>query len=389
MQDRIKELVKKRQLEVTAEDLEVMNAKVQDFIRNAAVTRPTVVLFEPHAWHGQVYPAFIKYFLDLGYDVHLLVNAQEAKMDSLVNCDFPSDRFKMFPFEHFPQTQEFYEFLLNYEYLFLMTTLTHDGFHYALQLEENFLKKYNKENLYCISHELSSLKNEASTFESRMLDNDKVFVLRGGINAKGKELQFISPTDIGNIKTAPKNKKTRFISIGGVWKKNIRDFSELFDAIKSLHGEDFEVVFIGVGRVLLEPYLTPEIEKHITVLGKVPYGELYSEMEKADFILFNINEKSVDYEKYMRYGITGNYMNTVAFQVPGLVYEELGREYRLDETRAIHYTDDLYGAMKRAIEMPQQQYDQMQKSLGELKKELETKSLENMKKVFGEVLAKC
>ncbi|MDR1167963.1 MAG: hypothetical protein LBK53_03615 [Heliobacteriaceae bacterium] len=390
--DRVKKLMNKKQLILTAEDQKVMSHEVSEFIKNAGMKSKTVAVLEPHPWHGEVYPAFIKYFLDLGYDVHLLVDAQHTGLNSLVNCNFPSDRFKMFEFAHFPIKQEFYDFLVNYEYLFLMTVLTHDGFHYALSLERNFLQKYNKNNLYCISHELSSLNNRTETFESRMVDKNRVFVLRDKIKYKEKELPFVSPVYFGDIKITSKNKKTKFISIGGVWKKGLRNFDNLFNTMKKLHENNirnFEIIFVGVDKVSLEAYITPEIQPYITLIGRVPYNQLFNCVEDADFILFNSDPTTKDFDKYMHYGITGNYMHTLAFQTPGLIYEELGNEYLLDNTRAIHYTNDLYDAMKKAIEISPEQYEQMQNNLGELKETLMAESFKNMKQAFGEVLVKC
>jgi hypothetical protein len=395
MQDRIKNIIKQKWPQVTPEDIAVMNVEIDNLLKTN-VKPHTVAIMEPHAWHGENYPSVMKNFLDLGYNMHLLVNAEHLKVNSLVNCPFPSDRFKIFPFKHFPNTLSFFEFLLNYEYLFLMTTLTHEGFHHALSLENNYLQKYDKNNLYCISHELSSLDNEADTFDRRMLNSGRVFVLRGGIEYNGQEIPFVSPVYFGecdNTKgTAPKNKKTKFISVGGVWKKGLRNFDNLFKAIQKLHENNirgFEVVFVGVDKILLESYLTPEMRAYITLIGRVPFKDLYDSVRTADFILFNTDYTTADYEKYLHRGITGNYSLSIGFGKPGLIYEELGEEYLLDAARAVNYTDDLYEAMKTAIEMPPGKYELMCNNLVEFKRQLEQKSLENMKEGFGGILEKC
>ena len=388
IRERIKGLIRRKCVD---QAIKLMESQVFEFIKNADITKPTIALLEPYTCHGEVYPSYIKYFLDLGYDVHLLVQEQHLKFNSLENCNFPPDKFKMFSFRNFPDMQEFYEFLLNYEYLFFMTLFTSGGFCYVSQFKENFLQKYNKDNIYGISHEIISSKlptglEKDEVMERHMLDNDKIFVLRPDIKHKSKELPFASSIYFGDIRITPKNKKIRFVSIGGIWKKGLRNFDKLFNAIRKLHENnfrDFEIVFVCIDKVLFESYLTPEIASYVTLIDRVPYKDLYNCVEDGDFILFNIDkEATVDYEKYLHYGITGNYSISIGFETPGLIYEELALAYDLDNTKAIHYTDDLYDAMKQAIEMPQIRYSEMQLNIKKFKEKLMERSAENLQNAF-------
>ena len=47
-----------------------------------------VIIFEPNAYHYEILPGFAKYFLDLGYEVDLLVHAHEEMGNEMQLCNF-------------------------------------------------------------------------------------------------------------------------------------------------------------------------------------------------------------------------------------------------------------------------------------------------------------
>ena len=96
--------------------------------------------------------------------------------------------------------------------------------------------------------------------------------------------------------------------------------------------------------------------------------------------MYNTDNTVNEYSKYLKLGITGSYLLNIAFAKPALVYEELAKAYELTDC-SITYTDNLYSAMKKAIEFPQSEYDAMQEKLAETNIELQQQSRENLKNV--------
>ncbi|MDR2457305.1 MAG: hypothetical protein LBD41_02340, partial [Clostridiales Family XIII bacterium] len=315
-----------------------------------------------------------------------MVNEQHRNLNSLTRCKFSKEKFEVIYLKIFPKTKSFLKFLSNYEYLFLTTLLGVDGYNYANFLEEGSSKK----NIFYINHDLATIDSAVPTLEKKLLDENRTFVLRDNIKYQNLPIPFVAPVYFGetnNIDAPPHrtkpNKKTKFLSVGGVWRNGIRNFATCFEVAKRLvsAGEEFEIVFVGVDKELLQNYITPEIEKNITLVGKIPYELLYQQIENIDYLLFGIDKNVTDYKKYLFKGITGTFGLSIGFTKPSLIYKELGDAYGLDATLAINYEDNnFYDAMKQAIKMQACDYNMMRDNLFKFQQELMLKSKQNIKK---------
>lgn len=369
---------------VTSEVL-TKNNEIINLIKGTETKNNTIAIIESHKKHAEVYPSVIKYFLDLGYNVHLFHLEEHVELDSLKNCNFPKEKFQTFAFVKMPETQEFFDLLNNYTLIFVATMFTHDGYNFLNALEENYIKKYSKENVFCIDHDFTSIQKGIQTIEQRFLDNNKVFVLRDNIKYNNKNLPFISPIYLGDYKLEKHilNNKKEFVCVGGSLQDNLRNLDLLFKSIDKLIDEginNFKVIFVGTTEKNLENWLTDINRPFIDIRGFLPFDEMNKTIINSDFLMYNTDSTVNEYSKYLTLGITGSYSLNIAFAKPALVYDELAKAYELADS-SITYTDDLYSAMKKAIELPQIEYDTMQEKLIAKNQKLQQQSRENLKNV--------
>lgn len=159
----------------------------------------------------------------------------------------------------------------------------------------------------------------------------------------------------------------------------------LFSAINTLidnNIDNFRIIFIGYTESSLNDFLNDENKKYTDIKGFVPFDIMIDLMSDADFIIYNIDESSSQYNKYLNWGITGSYNLTLAFSKPSLIYEKLAKAYKIDDC-SIVYTNDLYYAMKSAIQMPEDKYKEMQTKILKINNELQEKSLQNLKDILA------
>lgn len=346
----------------------------------------TVAIIESHRKHGEVYPSVIKHFLDLGYNVHLYHLDEHKKDDSLCRCHFDKDKFSDFVFPQMPETEEFFNILTKYTYVFIMTMFTHDGYNFLNALEKGYIKKFNRDNVYCVDHDFVSVQKGMEGVEQHFLDKNKVFVLRDGIEYQDKILPFVSPIYFGDFKITQKNDKTDFICVGGGWQNNLRNFKLLFESIDNLIKNahtNFRVTFIGATKAMLNEFITPQNESFLDIRGFVPFSELYDCMEQSDFILFNIDDSCNEFEKYLTLGITGSYSLALGFSKPAVIFEQLVSVYHMKDAVIPYTKDTLVSAMKQATELSKNEYNKLQDNMNNLHISCNKSSLCNMKKIFG------
>ena len=355
--------------------------KNEDIISSIKVeNNNTVLIIESFLKHGEVYPALIHYLLELGYNVHLFRLEEHQKNESLCRTDFDNKRFKTFQFPIMPESDTFFELLNSYKYIFVTTLFTHDGYNFANALEKGFLEKYNKKNTFFIDHDFLSINNGLSSIEQRLFEQGKLFTLRDGIEILGHKIPFISPTWLGEYSYPEKKGKTHFICIGGGYQKNLRNFKLLFNSIDTLiqNGEsNFCITFIGNTRDMLAEYLNEENEKYIKIYGFTDFQTLYKKLEESHFLIFNIDETCKEYNKYLKNGITGQYLLSLAFAKPAIILEDLAKAYKFDNC-SIMYKENLVSALKNAIQLSQKDYKILQSKLEEKNNILQIQSIENL-----------
>ena len=389
--ERIAKIYLKNLFANSTNEIENENKFFQNLL-SMGVRKNSILIIEPNNCHCECLPSYVRYFLQAGFNVDVFISEKNMKENSFINTHFPNDRFRIFYFQKLYSLPSFFEFLNNYKYI-LIASLTYFGVinqdygYYVRLLKENYLEKYNKNNLYLISHEVDYTEQTA---EMEEYYKDKTFVLRPNIRKSSmtKDFPFIVPTYFGEFGDVRKNKKenyARFLCIGGAYKKNLRNYDTLLSTIKSLsinYANQFELIYVGNPDKDFEEKVKLN-NVNIRFTGRVNFADLYKYVIETDFILFNIDKNSVEYERYLNKKISGSYSLSLGFLRPGIIDSKLSKAYDLDNC-AITYSDEkLYEAMEKAIKLKNNEYAEMEKHLNELNNTLRNDSLMNIKEHFN------
>lgn len=379
--EQLMKIYTKKNYPFTDEEKRIESVELQQ-VYEADAGNNTIALLEPNDYHGECFPSYIKYFIDLGFNVHLYTTKKNFAENSLINCRFPENKFTAFTFSKFPISDAFFRHLLKYKYVFLLSLLCSGYIYYAKVLMDKYFTN-NQKKLFVINHEIDYDKT-TTNIENDLKNN--TFVLRDQIKySDSRSLPFISPIYFGeysNILKMKNNTVTKIICIGGTYQNNLRNFDNLFSIINNLITNkilNFEITFVGCKQKLIDNYTNETNKPYIRSLERVDFKTLYQEVLNTDFILFNIDSSTSLYEQYLKKKISGSYSLTVGFCRPGIVDYNLAKEYKIENGSIVYNSkSELYNAICKAINIDSQSYKNMQEYLFDHSNTLKEKSIKNL-----------
>lgn len=336
----------------------------------------TVLLIETNNFHSELLPGIARYFVDLGYNVDILLSYYESKLNPFSRYLFRKIRIKTI------ESGKILEIL-----------------------DSKKIKKYSF--IYFNSDKVNYHKSFATDYFSKIdyPENRKIFMLHhpdassyqgeghvcmlGDFTFKGRKPFIVTPTYFGNIKINPKNNKTRFIVIGNVDQKR-KNFSLLLKSAEELVNEnkkDFEIVVVSRQGDISIP---PSISEQVRFLGKLSYEEMYSEIEKSDFFLALLDTSIPEHERYASKGISGTFLLSWGFRKPCIIEEYFAAKYNFDINNSVIYKNSasFTDSLRSAIEMDRRRYLDMQMSLSENVMKIAEKSIENLENFIPDLRSK-
>lgn len=340
------------------------------------IKNDTFIVWEPCSKsHSEVVPGYVKYLLDMGYHVSVLVNYDRIKEGLFVKFNHPNLSINKM------NKRQILNYFRNDDLKnvsgVLVTTVGKlcDSVHYE-QCFDTFNQNVDKSELFFVEHEVVH-SIDANTW------NEDLITLRK-INYKNKTSVVVNPHYFGDVKITPKNEKiTNFITIGGVQAKK-KNNDLIVNAVKSLHDKgykNFKITVIGKGKL---KYLPKEIRQYFDIKGRLPFDKMYEELEKADFMLTAYDEKNPKHIRYNTTGTSGNFQLVYGFLKPCIIIESFAEINGFDETNSILYKadSDYENALINAIKMNSKEYSKMQKSLEKYEKKLYQSSLNNFRNLI-------
>ncbi len=328
-----------------------------------------VLIFEPNECHQECIPGFAKYFIDLGYKVDVLLMRGREDCFAIFS---PMDKVQIYTFDNQEELCENSETLKNkfggYHRLFLNTTFR------MPDLEER-LCLYDLDNGIYVTHRYYHYKND---FSEKMKK-------RGVMIGEHLGGSYVNPHYFGSLKDHSKNSKTKFIVIGRM-DPNLRNYDLLMNSARRLmkSGLDFTITVIGWSAN--EDMIPKDIRPCFDFKGRVSYKEMYSLVEKSDYILMLLDDNCIGHKQYKEDIVSGNVQLSYGFKKPVLIAEEFAELYKFNKKNSLVYSDnDLFGAMVTALKMTPNEYSGMQKELENTVKEVYEKSLKNLKKLVKQI----
>lgn len=339
-------------------------------LKKHKISPETVLVIEPNDCHGEVVPGYVKYFLDMGFNVDVILHSSVSKDRPLCRMDSP--RLRVFALDYY-YLRKISETGRLGEYAHVL--LTSGAYYHYSQFEDfsavKILGLEQMKNLLIVEHDLNDIKNFN---ETHFLKNNQVIVL-GNL----PEGIMVNPHCFGNVKITPKNKITNFIVVGGIDPKR-KNHHLLFSAVENIVRsgiENFKITVVGNGKLKDIP---KSIRKKFKIKGYMTFPKMYKEMEKADFFLTLLDENNPAHERYIKTGVTGSAQLIYGFCKPAVIPAKFADFYGFDETNAMIVNNgDLAAAMQDAIDMSEDEYNRIQGNLSTLAADIAEQSRKNLK----------
>jgi len=351
----------------------------------------TVLICEFHSGHGECLPSYIRYFLALGYKVHVLINVENYIQGPFFKCSFPEDKVKFFIVDEYILDNDlFYKKLIWYQHVIMATSMCNWGKINLSILERNYVKKYHKDNFYFIEH---NLNNYYKKQEQRLI-NKEYFEKRLFVIHKNPNHSWLIPMYFYDnvLVKKPKKNFTNFITVGALLQQQ-KNYDLLFDVMRELidrNVRNFKVTIAGKYGDL-SVFNMQGLDEYLDIRGMLSYDTMYECVEQSDFLL-SLLDMSNEYSKktYLEEGQTSGTNNlSIGFQTPCLYNEHFGKSFGFSDSNALLYSDNnLLESMLRAMGISDVEYQSLQDNLLQMKLELEAESLNNLEKVFGNVVSK-
>lgn len=330
----------------------------------------TVLMLEANDFHGEIMPGYIKYLLDLGYNVDLLTTEKHQKDSTL--CRLHSENLNQYytnisTMEKILQNQNIMD---KYVGLFVnsMCLFRKDRAIKSPALIYKFFKNFHKpKNGFIIN-----ICHTIDTFSKQFLIENNCAIL-----AKAKQnLPVINPCYFGDIKITDKNEISTFL-ISGDGSKNFQMVADCVEKLLKNNIKNFKIYVTGRYQ---HSELTEKLKPYVEFMGFVSFEELYSLAEKSDFVMPCLDPNNPKHLWYIENGTTGAFQLSYGFNTPMLLAEKFASKAMVDDSSSIIYKDnaDLYNAMIKAIELSPSEYETMQKNVKSIYENIYQTSLKNV-----------
>lgn len=352
---------------------EVEKYELNDILNfNYTIKKNTILIFEPHAYHYECSPGYAKYFIDLGFNVDILMHKNGS--DSF--CLFQNkEKIRLFLYYDISQINSFYknvsDFMNQYTFIFIQTIS-------EKRIETiSKLDLLNKRKVIYVFH--FTYYYDKLNF-SKIENQNRIWTL--GHFSIG--LQVV-PYYVGDIKLKDKNKKTRFFTVSTI----SRNYNFLVSAAKKLKNEnlDFQVVVVGKVRKFSSKNINKNLKANFLFNYRVNFETLYKMVDSSDYIILTLDNKNKKDKIFKDKKVTGAAQLSYGFVKPALINSYFKDNYNMTEENSFIFNkSNFYSVMKKAILLNNKNYKLMQKNLLETTKLIYNYSIRNIQKTLDSIL---
>lgn len=337
----------------------------------------TFIVWEPCTYsHAEVVPGFVKYLLDLGYEVCV--------------CSAPQ-RFDEGLFDRFtdPRIQ-----LCRMPRRMLLRHFRRHGLGAAAGILITTARKISGANDYAMERRLFAATSPHAPV--LLVEHDvrrpadhgaltrEIITLRQ-VHYRDAATTVVNPHHFGSVAVRAKHPAiTRFITIGALRsaRRNTDLLVESVERLRAAGHTGFEVTVIGRGSLRRVP---AAIRDHLRVLGPVDFRGLYREMDAADFMLPLLDPHNPRHARYLTTGTSGSFQLMFGFLRPCLIERTFAPDHGLDTGNAVVYDGNpgLVAAMAAAIRMSPGHYAALRAALAQSADRLYAASLDNLRRLVS------
>lgn len=334
----------------------------------------SILMVEINNAHGEVLVGMAKYFLDLGFNIDILLSAKEKSFNPLARINDSRIRtFEMLPYG--AKTILANKKTKKYEYIYFNSELCYD---FKKKTAKQFFKKIaipdNKILQMC--HRLE--------WEETFNTKDLNFVMLADLPiAREIKPKTVNTHYFGEIDCKEKNKTVNFIVVGNIQSAR-KNFDLLINTVNQLISsgiKNFKITIVSRTGTLEN--IPSDIKSYFDFKGSLNYPDMYNEMESADFFLPLLDPDNPEHDRYITTGTSGSFQLIYGFLKPCIIHEKFARIHHFNSKNSIIYTQnqDFAQKMKEAALLSNEEYDSMRQELKILSNELYNKSLNNLKEI--------
>jgi len=351
--------------------IEIFNIK-QFF--NITIRTNSILIFEKNHYHYECTPGFTKYFLDLGFNVDIIMTKNGN--ESFIFFE-PTKKLRFFILDDkkYYRSDEFigkFREIFN-KYLAVLVQTMNRGFKYFYN-NSNLLKGKNSIFVYHFFLEMPYID-----FHNKI----RSWTL---LNFTNLALE-VNPHYFGKIRRRDKNKITRFfiVSTGN------RNYDQLISACDILKNESyqFQVVVTGRSQTLNPQRISKNIKDKFLFNLYISYYNLLKLIETIDFIIITLNRKIPNDNTYNYVRSTGSAQISYGYLKPCLINIDFTKIYGMNNENSIIFNNSknsLYFAMREAIMMTNEEYKKKQYNLKKTADTIYQISKNNVKTTINYIL---
>ena len=339
-------------------------------IFNSTIKKNTVLIIELNEFHHECTPGYAKYFIELGYNIDILIHING--IDSF--CLFKEvGVVRLLAFKNLSiiknNTKKLSAVIKNYNYILLQSN-------YPMNLElYDELGIFQLNNTIFVSHELVLFNKDYSNY-SLYFNEERILTL--GNFSKGLQ---VNPHYFGNIKIKVKNSRIRFFLTSTL----NRNYTHIIKSAEQLKKENFnfEIIITGRSSVFNSSIIPHFLNDSFSFNLGVSYSKLYQFVEQSDYIIIPLDPKNQYDNIYKNSKVSGSIQLMFGFLKPAIINQEFAEFNNLNtENSLIYNNSNIYNAMRKAILLDNKEYKKLQKNLRSLEKCIFRTSMDNLKKIF-------
>ena len=341
---------------------------------NHKIKDNTVLLIEPNNYHGEVLPGIAKYFIDLGFHTDVIITESEYKLGLFKNLNNAQIDVYHMPAHimwHFFKT----DYIKAYKYIYINTEYIGDPITKKLIPISNYLELEKfKDKLILMNHRPGTFRN--NSYRNLLIANLPI--------TNRNKYKVVNSHYFGDIAITEKNDIINFIVIGNIEDKR-KNHNLLLDSVGELLQQgitNFKITVIARTGTLNS--ISENIREFIDFKGRLDYQQMYKELEKADFFLTLLDPDNPEHDRYITTGTSGSFQLIYGFAKPCLINKKFATLHGFNDENSIIYekNSDFTEVLKKAIDMPANDYNMMQNSLKSYAYSLYQMSIKNLKEIL-------
>ncbi len=361
-----------------------------------------VLIFEPNAYHYEVIPGFVYYFLRLGYEVDCLLHQDCGRLgDAFCRCPSLRAQIQVYTFDGVHAAQRIAELKRENGYTLLFFT--------TVEMKNKVCREAvlraaplfaEQQGIAGCSHKLHLPEKE---YRARLRYFRNRMVALTATKLPDGEAVEVNPYYFCD--TPPQRAIHAQVSVISVGRsQNQNELLEEAEKLCQKTGKAPKLVFVRKQENALDELIhlvkftiiklfplpmldsslhrplrkiSQSVRENMDVTGRVSFSELFDRVDEADFIVMNFYQGAK--KDFSTCQTSGSKQLSLGFLIPCIIEKKTAAYYGFTEKNAVIYEDgQLAQALERTAAMSAEEYAGMLRELETLRDEIRARSLRNL-----------